>query len=199
MAKNKMVVCKSCNTPILKKAKICPNCGVKNKKPIYKRVWFIILVIILVLAFVSVIGNNESSTKNEPIESTTQVVQTTTQPSKQNDVEETSEKTVEKTTEKEEKTTENQKDSNALRPEFKEAMDSYEDFMNEYVAFMKKYKDSNGADLSLLADYSKYMSKYADFVEDFEKWEDEEMNDAELAYYIKVQNRVSQNLLEVAY
>lgn len=40
------------------------------------------------------------------------------------------------------------------------------------------------------------MSKYADFVKDFEKWEDEEMNAAETAYYIEVQSRVSKKLLE---
>jgi len=93
--------------------------------------------------------------------------------------------------------TEDKKDNNAIDPEFKAAMDSYEEFMDEYVAFMKKYK-ANPSDLSLLTDYANYMSKYADFVADFEKWEDEEMNAAETAYYIDVQARVSKKLLEVA-
>lgn len=93
--------------------------------------------------------------------------------------------------------TEDKKDNNAIDPEFKAAMDSYEKFMDEYVAFMKKYK-ANPSDLSLLTDYANYMSKYADFVEDFEKWEDEEMNAAETAYYIDVQARVSKKLLEAA-
>ena len=84
-----------------------------------------------------------------------------------------------------------------LSKDFKEAMDSYEKFMNEYVAFMKKYKE-NPSDLSLISDYATYMSKYADFVEDFEKWENEEMNASETAYYIDVQARVSKKLLEVA-
>ena len=76
-------------------------------------------------------------------------------------------------------------------------MDSYESFIDEYVAFMKKYSD-NPSDVSLLADYTKYMSKYADMVEKFDKWESEDLNDAELAYYIDVQARVSKKLLEVA-
>lgn len=88
-------------------------------------------------------------------------------------------------------------DSSAIDPDFKAAMDSYENFMDEYVAFMKKYS-ANPTDMGLLADYADYMSKYADFVEDFEKWEDEEMNAAETAYYIDVQARVSKKLLEVA-
>ena len=84
-----------------------------------------------------------------------------------------------------------------MRKDFKDAMDSYEAFIDEYVAFMKKYSD-NPSDVSLLADYTKYMSKYADMVEKFDKWESEDLNDAELAYYIDVQARVSKKLLEVA-
>lgn len=82
-----------------------------------------------------------------------------------------------------------------LRSDFKEAMDSYENFMNDYAEFMKKYKD-NPTDTSLLADYADYMTKYADMVEKFDKWESEDLNDAELAYYIDVQARVSKLLLE---
>ena len=84
-----------------------------------------------------------------------------------------------------------------MRKDFKDAMDSYEAFMDEYVAFMKKYSD-NPSDVGLLADYTKYMSKYADMVEKFDKWESEDLNDAELTYYIDVQARVSKKLLEVA-
>lgn len=84
-----------------------------------------------------------------------------------------------------------------MRKDFKDAMDSYEAFMDKYVAFMKKYSD-HPSDVGLLADYTKYMSKYADMVEKFDKWESEDLNDAELAYYIDVQARVSKKLLEVA-
>lgn len=85
-----------------------------------------------------------------------------------------------------------------MRPKFKAAMDSYENFMNEYVNFMKKYM-ADTSDMSLLMDYADYMSKYSDFVEDFEEWEDDDdMNAAETAYYIDVQARVSKKLLEIA-
>ena len=77
-------------------------------------------------------------------------------------------------------------------------MDSYESFMNKYVDFMKKYKEANGADLSLISDYAKYMSEYSDMVDKFDEWEDEDMNNEELAYYIDVQARVSKKLLEVS-
>lgn len=84
-----------------------------------------------------------------------------------------------------------------IDPDFKAAMDSYETFMNDYVDFMNKYK-ANPDNLSLLADYADYMNKYSDFVKDFEKWEDEDLNNEEMAYYIDVQSRVSKKLLEIS-
>ena len=85
-----------------------------------------------------------------------------------------------------------------MRVDFKEAMDSYEDFMDEYVAFMEKYSESDGTDASLLSDYASFMTKYAEYVGKFEKWESEDMNGTETAYYIQVQSRVSQKLINVA-
>lgn len=93
---------------------------------------------------------------------------------------------------------ENNSTDNDIDPDFKNAMDSYEAFMNEYVEFMKKYKESDGKDPKILADYADYMKKYAELAEDFEKWEDKDLNTAETAYYIDVQARVSQKLLELS-
>ncbi len=84
-----------------------------------------------------------------------------------------------------------------IRKEFKDAMDSYESFMDEYVAFMKKYKDSNGTDMSLMTDYYSYLNKYTKLCQDFEKWEEDDLNTAEMSYYIDVQARVNKKLLEV--
>ena len=92
---------------------------------------------------------------------------------------------------------EKHQNTNSIGTEFKSAMDSYENFMNEYVDFIKKYEE-NPTDFNLLADYASYMGKYADFVEKFEKWEDEDLNAAELDYYSQVQLRVSKKLLEVS-
>lgn len=88
--------------------------------------------------------------------------------------------------------------ADGLRPEFQEAMDSYETFMEEYCAFMEKYSESDGGAPSLLADYASFLSRYAEMTDAFAQWEEEEMNDAELAYYLEVQTRVSQKLLETA-
>ena len=87
--------------------------------------------------------------------------------------------------------------NNSISAEFKAAMDSYEAFFDEYVVIMKKYKD-NPMDLSILADYANYMGQYADMMQKFEKWENEDLNAAELAYYIDVQARITKKLLEVA-
>ena len=91
---------------------------------------------------------------------------------------------------------ENKSSSNGIRPDFKKAMDDYESFMNEYVDFMKKY-NSNPSDLSLLADYTSYLSKYSKVVDSFDKLESEDMNEAEMKYYLEVQTRVNKKLLEV--
>lgn len=101
-------------------------------------------------------------------------------------------------TESTEKAGGNTKLIDGMRPEFKKAMDSYEEFMNEYCEFMEKYAKSGGTDAGLLADYTSYMSKYADMVEEFDEWDDGEMNTAETAYYLDVQTRINKKLLEVA-
>lgn len=104
-----------------------------------------------------------------------------------------------KATENNEKKEENKetKNNGEIGADFKSAMDSYEKFFDEYVAIMKKYKN-NPSDVSILADYTKYMGKYAKMMEDFEKWEDEDMNTAEMAYYLEVQGRITKKLLEVS-
>lgn len=58
-----------------------------------------------------------------------------------------------------------------MRPAFKEAMDRYEKFMTEYCEFIKIYSESNGTDPDLLADYTDYMLKYADRMQDFEAYD----------------------------
>lgn len=97
---------------------------------------------------------------------------------------------VESTENKEKPTTD------GLSSDFKSAMDNYEKFMDEYVAFMKKYK-ANPTDISLLADYTDYMSKYSNFIQSFGEWENKDLDSDELAYYVDVQSRVSKKLLEV--
>lgn len=109
------------------------------------------------------------------------------------DEEEEEEEEVETTT----TTTTEAKTDGDIDPDFKKAMDAYEKFMGEYVDFMKKYMD-NPTDMSLLGDYATFMSDYDEYCDDFAAWEDEDLNDAELEYYLDVQTRVNKKLLEVA-
>ncbi len=88
-------------------------------------------------------------------------------------------------------------DSEGIRPEFQEAMDTYEAFYDEYCSFMKQYKE-NPSDLQLLAEYSDILSRAADMNAAFEAWEENELNNEELKYYLEVNNRVMQKLVDVA-
>ncbi len=83
-----------------------------------------------------------------------------------------------------------------MRPEFKEAMDSYEEFYENYCEVMKAYSN-NPTDLSILTEYAELMQKSVEMSEKFEAWDEEEMNNAELMYYLDVNGRVTQMLLEV--
>lgn len=92
---------------------------------------------------------------------------------------------------------ENEELVDSMRPEFKEAMDSYEAFYDEYFNILKKYAE-NPSDIKLLADYTDMLTKAAEMTEKFDAWENSDMNSAELKYYLDVNNRVTQKLLEVA-
>ncbi|MGU8249417.1 Ltp family lipoprotein [Clostridium perfringens] len=69
---SKMKKCKVCSKEIASNAKTCPECGAKNKKAIYKRPWFIVLAIIIILGAVggssyddSTVANNENISEVE--------------------------------------------------------------------------------------------------------------------------------------
>lgn len=86
---------------------------------------------------------------------------------------------------------------NGMRPDFKSAMDSYEAFYDEYYEFMVEYK-KNPTDLTLLSKYGELMIKVAEMDASFEAWDENEMNDAELKYYLEVTNRIMQKLVDIA-
>lgn len=69
---SKMTKCKSCGGDIASSAKRCPSCGAKNKKPIYKRVWFWILVVVLLIAIFGFIASKVNPSDSIEIETTTE-------------------------------------------------------------------------------------------------------------------------------
>lgn len=63
----KLVHCKDCGKEVSASAKSCPSCGSKIKKPIYKRVWFWVIIVIVILSVASGgsgESNNETSKNN---------------------------------------------------------------------------------------------------------------------------------------
>ncbi len=87
--------------------------------------------------------------------------------------------------------------TDGIRPEFKEAMDSYEAFYTEYCEFMKEYSE-NPTDLTLLAKYADMLAKAEEMNEAFEAWDEDELSNEELKYYLDVNNRVMKMLVDVA-
>jgi ribosomal protein L37E len=68
MKRTKMTKCSACGNDIAYDKKVtCPNCGKVNKKPIYKRTWFIVLVVLFSLSLIgSALGDSEPTSNNNP-------------------------------------------------------------------------------------------------------------------------------------
>ena len=64
MSKSKLKTCKHCGAQIAKSAKVCPACGGKNKKPIFLRAWFIILVVVILLVAIGSSGSGDGSSNH---------------------------------------------------------------------------------------------------------------------------------------
>lgn len=205
--KSKISVCKNCGNPLPEKATVCPSCGAKNKKPIYKKWWFWVVIVLIVAGIISNRGNESVSSDNLPsslVSSGAEKDATSGDAPSANESDEPDVSAIpegedaQSSSEPAPSVPETPELIDGMRPEFKEAMDTYEAFFDEYIAFMKKYAESDGTDLTLLSDYADYMSKYAETMEAFEAWENKDLNTAETAYYIEVQTRISQKLLQVA-
>lgn len=58
-----MKPCPSCGNMISKKAKACPACGAKIKKPVYKRAWFIVLMVIIAISVIAAVAGSGMMTR----------------------------------------------------------------------------------------------------------------------------------------
>lgn len=86
-----------------------------------------------------------------------------------------------------------------IRPEVKEFLEAYEACMNEYVDFMQKYTNADPVSMiSMAADYYRILARYTEFSEKLDAYDESELTNAELAYYLEVTNRVNQKLLSVS-
>lgn len=64
----KIIKCKTCGADIASSAKSCPGCGARNKKPFYTKIWFWILIVIIIGVAAS--GGDSSSTTGQNAMST---------------------------------------------------------------------------------------------------------------------------------
>ena len=90
-----------------------------------------------------------------------------------------------------------QEDADGLRPEFKGAMDTYEAFYDEYCEIMKKFA-ANPSNAALLAEYMDMVTKALEVDEAFKAWDEKDLSNEELKYYLEVNNRVMQKMIDVA-
>lgn len=226
MANNKLITCRHCGHEIAKGAKHCPNCGGKNKKPIWKRggLWVLLILVIVGVAVgtggkgkqkANSSGSAAYSSNSAASSAQSKPSASKPQPPKEEKAEEKpvpteteaetespTEEEVAAEAEPEEKPSPVEEIKEAvveavIDPEFKEMMDSYERFFDDYIAFMKKYQSSSYS-ASMLSDYLNFMSDYADWAEKLEALDEDDMNEAELAYYTEVQLRVSKKMMDAA-
>ena len=57
---NQMGVCKACGHEIAKSAKVCPQCGAKNKKPVFTKWWFWFIIVM----FIGAVAGSAGETGN---------------------------------------------------------------------------------------------------------------------------------------
>ncbi len=86
--------------------------------------------------------------------------------------------------------------SAGVSPAFKKSMDDYAAFMDKYVDVMKRYKASP-SDATVMAEYTEFVKKYAEFTESIKKVDQSSLSAADAAYYLEVTSRVTKKLAEL--
>ncbi len=203
-----MSYCTKCGAELREGDKFCTKCGntinsVSNKPVIkkHKGKWPIVLGVVIALLVISALLNNYNrgniSSRSIGVNDYTEA--TSASKSKAS-VSEKSEVTDSRTTADEKTKTassDRSKNVGGVTPELKEYLDSYEAFVDEYCEFCDAYSENKG-DLTLLTQYFEMLEKVQDFEEKLEKYDEKEMSDADLKYYIEVTTRCSGKMLNAA-
>ena len=156
----------------------------KRKKPIYKKWWFWGLVVIVLMLFGAQRNARPAARQEAAIVTAAPRPVSTPAPAETPEATPTPAPVVAETD---------------IRPEMKEFLDSYEAFIDEYAAFMERYANADSGDLAaMMGDYASFMSRYADFAEKLDAMDEDDLTNAELAYYLEVTSRASQKLLLAA-
>ena len=213
-----MAYCRQCGAPLQEGTKFCSECGApadstpvrmtepqieypaekpkKKRKSIFKRWWFWVLAVIVIAG---IVGRSGAKTQTKPTArqtapAATPAPQATARPTAAPTAEPEAEPTEESKPEPQTASAENE-----IRPEVKEFLDAYEACMDEYVDFMQKYMNADPTSMvSMMGDYYSILARYTEFAAKIDAFDESELTNAELAYYLEVTNRVSQKLLSVA-
>ena len=62
---SKMIKCRYCSKEITANARVCPECGAKINKPIYKKPWFIVMVLLVIFMAIGAINNKGDTSKEK--------------------------------------------------------------------------------------------------------------------------------------
>jgi hypothetical protein len=184
-------------------AEVCLACGAKNKKPFYKKWWFIVFAVLVLFSFIRSIGRGSDTpeskdvTKGETLNVEQQVQPVLAEPTQIPGQPTTAVHVVAvEPEEKPEGVQTSEELIGGMRPEFKQAMDDYETFMNSYMDFMKEIQ-ANPTSSELLSKSAEVKNNYDENVKSMEKIGDSNLNYKELAYYLEVTTRIQQELLEI--
>ena len=213
-----MAYCRQCGAPLQEGTKFCSECGAptesapiriaeaqieypaekpkKKRKSIFKRWWFWVLAVIVIAGLA---GRSGAKLPPNPITgqkapAATSAPQATAKPTAVPTAEPAAGPTGEPTPEPQTAVAENE-----IRPEVKEFLDAYEACMDEYADFMQKYMNADSTSMvSMMGDYYSMLARCGEFEEKMNAFDESDLTNAELAYYLEVTNRVSQKLLSVA-
>ncbi len=213
-----MAFCSKCGAALKEGVKFCPECGApiwnapertmqaapqpdypvqekrkqKKRKGLLRRWWLWMLIIIVIGAVYS--RNSAQKPSGAPRRTETTIDTTPASTARP-----TQKPSPTPTTESMPKQETPIMAESEIRPEVKEFLDAYEACMDEYVEFMQKYMNADPTGMvSMMSDYYSILTRYTEFAEKMDAFDESELTNAELAYYIEVTSRVSQKLLTVA-